>query len=582
MLYFENLSKSYAGKKVFENINGRVERGDRIGLIGGNGIGKSTLVKILSGEECTDMGKLEVSSSVKILYIEQYPKFSENVSVYEELYKSTFNNSSNIKSPDAVTQKALNTIGLTEKFWRIEARNLSGGEKTKLMLGKVLVSDFNLLILDEPTNHLDMESCKWLEEYLEQLNKTILVISHDRFFLDKVVNKIWELTADNLKVYKGNYSKYKIQKETEFKSQLKEYEKQQTRIENLERAIENRKNWYASAHKTAGQNDFYRSKAKKHTSVLKAKKRELEKLEKNKTEKPKKSKSPAFEVINKNIIDDKLPPILIRVENLTKSYGTRTVFKDVFFDIKRGDKIAVIGANGTGKTTLLKIINGLDQNYDGTVSISPSVKFGYFSQEISNLDLNDTILNNLLLTGATVNEVRLLLAGLLFKGDDVNKKVANLSMGERSRVAFAKLILSGANLLILDEPTNYMDIISREKVEDVLDEYQGSILFVSHDRYFIKRIANKILKIENQNIKYYGGDYRYYLDKIRNEALHDKLGKDYNQLSDQIRRLENELAFLSGKLAGDLDEDEKNIINSRFIEIARELNKKKQILKENR
>lgn len=578
-IYFENLYKSFDGKKVFENISGKIENLDRIGLIGVNGVGKTTLAKVLSGKEFSEKGKIVRSSGLKVLYIDQYPEFNEKISVYDELFKTALSNANN-KVPDAVTKKALNKVGLVKGLWNQRAASLSGGEKTKLMLGKVLVSDFDLLILDEPTNHLDMESSQWLEKYLKNLKTTLLVISHDRFFLDNVVSKIWDLTPETLKVYKGNYSEYKVQKENELKNTMKEYEKQQLKIQNLEKAIEHRKNWYASAHKSAGQNDFYRSKAKKHASTMKAKKKELERLESNKIDKPKKATSPAFEIINKSAIDEKLPPVLVRIENIFKNYGRRILFKNSTFSISRKDKIALIGANGTGKTTLLKIIKGDDKDFKGEVSVSPSVKIGYFSQELDSLNDENSILDDVLLAGTNIYEARMLLAGLLFRGDDVYKKICNLSMGEKGRVAFAKLILSGANLLILDEPTNYMDIISREKIEDVLDEFQGSVIFVSHDRYFIRRIANKIIKIENQELKCYEGDYDYYLYKCQEEELHEEIGEDYNQVNDNIKRLECELAFLSGKLAQTTDEEEKEQLNDKFMKIARELNRNRAVIEE--
>lgn len=577
-LYFENLYKSYEGKKIFENINGRINYEDRIGLIGVNGIGKTTLVKILSGRESSDKGRVEFPSSLRILYIEQNPKFDEKTSVYDELYRSILKNASNVKDIDSIIQKALNKMRLARESWNQKAISLSGGEKTKLMLCKIMVSNFDFLILDEPTNHLDMESCQWLEKYLRKLNKTLLVISHDRFFLDNVVNKIWELTSESLKIYKGNYSEYKIQKENEMKRIMKEYEKQQSKIQSLEKAINERKNWFSSAHNAAGQNDFYRAKAKKHASVVKAKERELERLESNKIDKPKKIVSPAFEIINKNIAKEKLPQILVRIEDLYKSYDKRIIFKNISFNIMREDKIALIGSNGAGKTTLLKIIKGIDKGYDGGVTMNPSVRIGYFSQELDNLNNNNTIIDEILLMGARPDEARMLLAVLYFRGDDINKRISALSMGEKCRTAFAKLILSGANLLILDEPTNYMDIVSREKIEEALEDFQGSVIFVSHDRYFIKKIASRIIRIENKILKCYDGDYDYYLSKRREEDIQDKIGEDYNQIRDNIRRLECELAFISGKLSEPLEEKEKEELNNKFIETVKELNKNKAII----
>lgn len=577
-LYFENLSKSYHGKTIFENINGKVDEQDKIGLIGVNGIGKTTLVKLLSGLESSDGGNIRYSpAALKILYIEQYPEFDKEISVYDEVCK-TLNNDRNINK-DTVIEKVFNDIGLAKELWTQKAASLSGGEKTKLMLCKVLVSEYDLLIMDEPTNHLDMGSCQWLEEYLSKLNKTLLVISHDRFFLDRVVNEIWELTSTGLKPYEGNYSDYKIQKEIELKNITREYQKQQSRIQSLEKMIVARKNWFASAHNAAGQNDFYRSKAKKHTSVIKAKERELERLENSKIDKPEKTVTPAFDIINKNIIMKKLPPVLVRTEKVSKTFGERTIFKNISVNIRRGDKIALLGSNGSGKTTLLKIINNTDADYEGSVTVNPSVRIGYFAQELDNLNHAATVIDDVLSTGATVGEVRLLLACLLFTGGDVDKRIGSLSMGEQCRAAMAKLILSGANLLILDEPTNYMDIVSKEKIEEVLEDFRGSLLFVSHDRYFTGRIANRILEIRDQAVRCYEGNYDYYLSKSRHEQMNANTDGDLNQISDNIRRLECQLAFISGKLAEPAEEAVKEHLNAEFIRVARELNQYKETVK---
>lgn len=580
-LYFENICKIYNGKTIFDNITGRIEEGDKIGLIGLNGVGKTTLIKLIIGNEEADKGRIQYTSSpVKILHIEQEPKFDEQVSVYDEIYRTAQNGGgSSDKEIDIKVRKALSTLGLTKELWKQKAESLSGGEKTKLMLCKMMVSDFDFLVLDEPTNHLDIKSCQWLEEYLNRLQKTILVISHDRYFLDKVVNKVWELNPNELKAYEGNYSDYKVQKQNEMKNITREYNKQQQEIRNLKRAIDERKNWFSSAHKAAGQNDFWRAKAKKHSSIIKAKERKLEKLEANKIEKPREAISPAFDIINKNIILEKLPPFLVKAQDISKYFDNRIIFKNVSFNIMRGDKIALIGSNGTGKTTLLRIINNIDINYEGILNVNPSVRIGYFDQELNNLDNENTVLENVLSQGINIGEARLLLACLLFRGDDVYKKVNNLSMGERSRVAFAKLILSGANLLILDEPTNYMDIVSREKIEEVLQDFSGTIIFVSHDRYFIKRIANRIFELANKTLMCYDGDYDYYLSKSRQESISAESQIDYNQISDNIKRLECELAFLGGKLAQDIDEEEKQKLSDKYIEMAKQLNAYKELIK---
>lgn len=577
-LRFQGLCKSYQGKMVFENISGSINGKDKIGLIGINGIGKTTLARILAGEELYDQGEIKLSpADSTILYIEQHPVFDINISVYDELFRlAVSDSSSKITDIETKVKMTLNKVSLDQQKWGQRAASLSGGEKTKLALCKAMVSSYDLLILDEPTNHLDLKSYDWLEEFMHSLEQPILVISHDRYFLDNVVNKIWELTAKGIKVYPGNYSDYKVQKENELKTIAREYEKQQMEIRHLREVINERKNWYEGAHKAAGTNDFYRSKAKKHASVFKAKRKQLERIERDEISKPEKPTAPGFQVINKNIIGTKFPRFLVRGKNLSKSFDEKVILRGVSFDIRRSDKIAVIGDNGAGKTTFLKTICGLEK-YSGTVSINPSVKIGYFAQELDSLHHDVSVLDDVLSVGAAVDDAMSILAALLFRGDDVYKKIANLSMGEKGRVVFAKLILSGANLLVLDEPTNYMDIPSKEKIEDVLDEFMGSIIFVSHDRYFIKRLANRVFVIDNQNLYCYDGDFEYYLTKCREQKRKEEIGAEYNDLAENISRLECELAFLGGKLNEVLDEEEKELLSKKYLAVAKELNKHKEI-----
>ncbi|MDR9756033.1 MAG: ABC-F type ribosomal protection protein [Thermoanaerobacterales bacterium] len=579
-LRFQGLYKSYQGKTVLENISGSINGKDKIGLIGINGIGKTTLARILAGEETPDQGEIKLSpADSKILYIEQYPLFDDTVSVYDELLRlAVSDSSSKITDIETKVKMTLNKVGLEQQKWGQRAASLSGGEKTKLALCKAMISSYDLLILDEPTNHLDLKSYDWLEEFVHSLDKPVLVISHDRYFLDKVANKIWELTANGIKVYPGNYSDYKVQKENELKTIAREYEKQQMEIKHLREVINERKNWYENAHKAAGTHDFYRSKAKKHANVFKAKRKQLERLEETEINKPEKTVAPGFQVINKNIIGTKFPRFLVRGKNLSKSFGEKKILQGVSFDIRRGDKIAVIGDNGAGKTTFLKTICGLEK-YSGTISINPSVKIGYFAQELDSLHHDASVLEDVLSVGATIDDARSILAALLFRADDVHKIIDNLSMGEKGRVVFAKLILSGANLLVLDEPTNYMDIPSKEKIEDVLDEYMGSIIFVSHDRYFIKRLANRVFVIDNQNLYCYDGDYEYYLAKCKEQKMNEEIGVKYKDLAESISRLECELAFLGGQLYEVVDEEEKEVLSNKYLAVAKELNEQKGRLK---
>jgi ATPase subunit of ABC transporter with duplicated ATPase domains len=424
-----------------------------------------------------------------------------------------------------------------------------------------------------------MESVSWLEGVINSLKKTVFIISHDRYFLDKTADKIWELSSKDLKEYEGNYTSYKLQKELETRNQLKEYDKQQREIRHLNEVINDRKDWFNKAHKAAGQNDFLRSKAKKHVSIMRAKEKQLARLEENKIERPREEIAACFELLNKSINGIKLPQYLVQGKDLDKSYDERVILSKASFSIMRGDKIALLGKNGTGKTTLIKMLNGLDKDFSGTITVNPSVKIGYFAQELETLNYENTILDNVLQNNVTQNEARLLLACLLFRGEDVFKKAKNLSMGEKCRVAFAKLILSGANLLILDEPTNYMDIVSKEKIEDILEEFQGSMLFVSHDRYFVNRLFDKIKQLDNCKLSTYMGGYEEYLKKVENDKKAEVSKESYNSIKDTISKLECELAFISGRFMDKLTEAEKQELNDRFLKVAREINMYKDKIK---
>ncbi len=574
-LHFNGIHKSYQGKMIFENISGQISNKDKIGLIGVNGVGKTTLAKILAGIEMCDQGKIKTSPpNGMILYIEQYPTFDINVTVYEEMIRSISSERHDAVDLEIKTRTVLNQVGFGKKMWRQSATSLSGGEKTKLALCKGMVSNCDLLILDEPTNHLDVSSYKWLEGFVHSADKPILVISHDRYFLDSVTDKIWELTFQGLTAYDGNYSAYKVQKKNELKTIAKEYEKQQREIRHLKQVISERKSWYEGAHDAAGTNDFYRSKAKKHANVFKTKTKQLERIGEAKISKPKQATAPGFQLINKNIVETRLPRFLVQGKNLCKSFGEKVIFQDLHFNIRRGEKVALIGGNGVGKTTLLKMICGIE-NYCGTIRVNPAVKIGYFAQELDNLNGDSSVLDSVLAAGATVEDAMSILATLLFQVDDLDKKIADLSIGEKGRIVFAKLILSSANLLVLDELTNYMDIQSKEKIEDVLDDYQGGIIFVSHDRYFIKRLANRVLVIDDRRLRSYDGNYDYYLTKCKEEKRKEEFGAKYQDLVDNICRLECELAFLGGQLSGVLNEEEKETLDERYLATAKELNKLK-------
>ncbi|SMC28843.1 ABC transporter [Clostridium acidisoli DSM 12555] len=569
---FNELSKLYGEKYILKDVCGEIQKNEKIGLIGSNGTGKTTLSKIITGILEYDSGKVEyTSSNIKIEYLSQFYEGLKDISVNNDILNKFKRN----KDKEIKFKKSLEASGFTKDKWVNKINTLSGGEKTKLMLCEIFTKDFDIIILDEPTNHMDIYGQKWLENKINKLNKTVIIISHDRYFLDNTVSIIWELSHIGLKKYNGNYSSYKLQKEEEEKSIFKEYEKQDKKIKHLNKIIDERKIWFEKAHKAAGQNDFLRSKAKKHVSVLRAKEKELERIEKERVEKPKKTVPPYFNIINKKFINKKTPKFLIKVIGLNKKYK-ENIFEDVSFNMMKGDKIALIGNNGTGKSTLLKILKGIDKDYTGELNVNPSLSIGYFSQELDNLYYNKSVIENVILSNnINLTEARNLLASLLFRGNDIYKEVKDLSMGEKARVSFAKIILEGVNVLVLDEPTNYMDIESKEALEEVFKEFMGCIIFASHDRYFINAISNKILEFNNGTIDVYNGNYKNYLNRDKNM----KSSENRKQIKDNIRILECELSFLSGKLDEKLGEGEKQVLTNKFLERARELNVLKNKIK---
>lgn len=581
-IVFKGLCKSYNGKNVFKNISGKINPGDKIGLIGVNGVGKTTLVKILAGIEETDEGSISYGNEKESIgYLSQYCEFNGDTTVYEEIYNSGIKRSNfNESNYQFKVKRFLNKAGFAEEDFNQKAYNLSGGQKTKLSICKVIACNPYILFFDEPTNHLDVDTIKWLEDFIRKINITVIIISHDRQFLDNTVKKIFLLNHDCLKEYKGNYSQYKIQSDNEFKSMKMAYKKQQTEVRHIKKIIYFQKSWFEKAHNAAGQNDFLRSKADKHISVMRAKQKQLERIENSKIQEPKNDIAAAFNVINmREKSKNKLPKYIIEVNGLSKSYGEKVIFKNVSFNIKNNDKVALIGANGSGKTTLLKILVNEESKTDGTVYINPSLKISYFSQELEHLNFENTVLEEVLISGVKSSDVRLMLGCLLFKCDDVYKKIKVLSMGEKCRVAFAKLILSGADMLIMDEPTNYMDIVSREKIEEVLEEYQGTVFLASHDRYFIKKIANRIFEIKDKKINVFEGNYNYYLESKLNIKKKNKLGN----VSDEITKLECEVSFISGKLDNEkLSSEEKENLGKQFIETVRKINGYKKYLRDKR
>ena len=531
ILSCQSICKSFGEKVILQDASFHIEEREKAALIGNNGAGKTTLLRIIMEEISADSGQVVIAKDKKIGYLAQYQDIHGHHTIYEELmttkqyildmedkirsleqemkYVAGDKLESLMNSYTRLTHKfelengyaykseivgVLKGLGFEEEDYGKQIENLSGGQKTRVALGKLLISKPDILLLDEPTNHLDMESIAWLETYLLNYPGAVFIVSHDRYFLDKVVTKIVEIEAAQMRMYEGNYSAYALKKAQLRDAQYKAYLNQQREIKHQEAVITKLRS-------------FNREKSiKRAESRVKM----LDKIQR--IEKP-------IEIDNQMRIS--LEPRFISgndvltVEGLSKAFPGQTLFTDINFEIKRGERVALIGNNGTGKTTILKILNGIVAADAGRFALGSKVQIGYYDQEHHVLHMEKTIFQEISDTYPTLTEteIRNMLAAFLFTGDDVFKLISSLSGGERGRVSLAKLMLSEANFLILDEPTNHLDIASKEILEEALNSYTGTVLYVSHDRYFINQTATRIMDLTNQAIVNYIGDYDYYLEK---------------------------------------------------------------------
>ena len=531
ILSCQGISKSFGEKVILEDASFHIEEREKAALIGNNGAGKTTLLRIIMNELHADAGQVVLAKDKRIGYLAQYQDVQGHLSVYEELLSTKqyiidmedrlramevqMKNASGeeldrlMNSYTRLTHEfelengyaykselmgVLNGLGFTEEDFNKQVATLSGGQKTRVALGKLLISKPDILLLDEPTNHLDMESIAWLETYLLNYPGAVFIVSHDRYFLDKVVTKVIEIDAGQVRMYNGNYSAYAEKKAQLRDAQYKAYLNQQREIKHQEAVIVKLKS-------------FNREK-----SIKRAESREkmLNKIQR--IDKPLEVQSQMRLSLEPRVVSGN---DVLTVEELSKSFPQQKLFSDISFQIKRGERVALIGNNGTGKTTMLKILNGLLEADAGSFSLGAKVQIGYYDQEHHVLHAEKTIFEEISDTYPTLTEtqIRNMLAAFLFTGDDVFKVISSLSGGERGRVSLAKLMLSEANFLILDEPTNHLDIASKEILEEALNSYTGTVLYVSHDRYFINQTATRILDLTNQAIVNYIGDYDYYLEK---------------------------------------------------------------------
>lgn len=531
VLSCNHISKSFVTGDVLTDCSFHIEDHEKAAIVGLNGAGKSTLLKIITGEMSPDSGDVTISKGKNIGYLAQNQDISADSTIMDEMLKtkeylinmeerirsleiemksktdeelealmdtySKLNHTFELENGYAYKSEitgVLKGLGFTEDDFDKKISSLSGGQKTRVFLSRLLLLKPDIILLDEPTNHLDMTSIAWLETFLTNYPGAVIIVSHDRYFLDKIVTHVIEIENHTIRSYTGNYSAFAEKKEKIRDAELKHYYNQQREIKHQEEVIEKLKS-------------FNREK-----SIKRAESREkmLEKME----------------VLNKPVFVDsemhlKLTPQItsgndvLTVKELSKSFGENVLFNNLDFEVKRGEKVAIIGDNGTGKTTILKIINNLIDADHGEISLGSKVVIGYYDQEHHVLTMENTLFEEIsdAYPDMTGTEIRNVLAAFLFTGDDVFKRIADLSGGERGRVSLAKLMLSKSNFLILDEPTNHLDITSKEILENALNNYDGTVLYVSHDRYFINKTATRILDLKNKKLVNYIGNYDYYLEK---------------------------------------------------------------------
>ena len=522
-----NLVKEFeVGSKILNGLTFQVDSGERVGLLGPNGCGKTTLLRILTGAMDYDEGEVVIAPGKRVGLISQIPVYPAGYTVedvldtafaplhameeemtrlaeamgkgedpaqmarYDQL-AAAFQSGGGYET-QTNKNKVCNGLSISAAMREQLFDHLSGGEKTRVNLGRLILEDTDILLLDEPTNHLDLRATEWLEEYLEKFKGTVLTVSHDRYFLDRVVQRIIEIQEGRAEFYAGNYSFYAVEKERRYEEKLKQYEKEQAKIQQLEKAAEQLRTWaYSGMDKT-----FKRAQSME---------KRIERM--RTTDRPKRERKMEVRFGEREFRGDEV----LTIKNLSKSFGDRTLFSDVNLEVEGGERIALLGDNGTGKSTLLKIIMGEEQPDSGKLRLGPTVKIGYLPQIIHfdhpERSLVDTMLYDL---DCTAQTARNRLASFKFRGDDVFKPVGALSGGEQSRLRLCMLMDAKINLLILDEPTNHLDIQSREWIEEAVEEYEGNLLFVSHDRYFIDRFATRIWMLEGGHITDFKGTYQEY------------------------------------------------------------------------
>ncbi|MDU1912579.1 ABC-F family ATP-binding cassette domain-containing protein [Fusobacterium sp.] len=565
LLQVNNLFMGFTGETLFKNISFSIDEKDKIGMIGVNGAGKSTLIKILLGLEYDEVnpetnqrGTISKKGGLKIGYLSQQPNLNLDNTVFEELM-TVFSNVQNdyhriqelnvilaenlddfektMEELGAVTaryeqnegyaieykvKQILNGLSLAEFLWNSKIGDLSGGQLSRVALGKILLEEPELLILDEPTNHLDLNAIEWLEKILKDYKKAFILISHDVYFLDNVVNRIFEIEGKTLKTYNGNYTDFTIQKEAYLSGAVKAFDKEQDKLRKMEEFIRRYKAGVKSK-QARGREKILKRMDKMENPVITTKKIKLK-----------------FETDTTSV------DLVLRIKDLAKSFDGKEIFSNLNLDIYRGDRVGVIGKNGVGKSTLLKIINGMEKQSKGDFKIGDRVKIGYYDQNHQGLDLKRTVLEELMYHFVlSEEEARNICGGFLFTEDDVYKEISSLSGGEKARVAFMKLMLEKPNFLILDEPTNHLDIYSREILSESLEDYTGTILVVSHDRNFLDCVVNNIYEVKKDGAVLFKGDYNSYLNQ-REEVKEKDIKASLN--FEEQKRNKNRISSLEKKI----------------------------------